>query len=110
MESPKNNLTDLPEPDHHNVKVHNAIASLFKDRPSFAIVDKGRCADERSCIWVQEGDFYGMGYIASDIGFTEPSAVKDYVTPYRSNQYIMQLINAYAEKHPGKVILQQSSI
>jgi DNA polymerase-3 subunit epsilon len=73
-------------------------------KPSFAIIDKGRSKDERSCIWVENGHFYGMGYISSDIGFTQAHEIKEYVTPYNSNQYIMQLIYSYAEKYPSKLI------
>ncbi len=100
--------TELPNIDDHNNRVDRAIESLFKNRPSFAILDKGRSADERSCIWVEDGDFYGMGYVSSDVGFGQPSEVREYVTPYRSNQYIMQLIHSFAEKHPGKVKYQQN--
>ena len=100
---PKLDPTNLPEVEQHNCQVENAIDFLLKNRPSFAIVDKGRSAEERSCIWVENGHFYGMGYIASDVGFTEPSEIREYVTQYSSNQYIMQLIYAYAEKYPGKV-------
>ncbi|MEO5777651.1 MAG: exonuclease domain-containing protein [Flavobacterium sp.] len=96
-------LTNLPEVEHHNQQLENAIHFFLQNRPSFAIMDKGRSADERSCIWVEKGHFYGMGYFASDLAFVEASEVKDYVTPYRSNQYIMQLIYSYAEKYPGKV-------
>jgi DNA polymerase-3 subunit epsilon len=96
-------VTNLPEVDFHNKKIDKAIDFFLKSRPSFAILDKGRNIEERSCIWVEKGHFYGMGYIASDIGFNEASDLKDYVTPYRSNQYIMQLIYSYAEKYPGKV-------
>lgn len=103
----KNDCSDLPDAHDHNNQVEKAIESLLQGRPSFAIFDKGRSAGERSCIWVEKGDFYGMGYITSDVGFTDVSEVKDYVTPYRSNHYIMQLIYSYAEKHPGKVISQQ---
>ncbi|WP_163397548.1 exonuclease domain-containing protein [Flavobacterium fluviatile] len=95
--------TPLPEVQAHNKKIENAIEHLLGNRASFAIIDKGRSATERSCIWVENGHFYGMGYVASDIGFTEPSEVKEYVTPYKSNHYIMQLINGYAQKYPGKV-------
>lgn len=98
---------NLPDIRQHNLQVENAIGFLRSSRPSFAILDKGRSSDERSCIWVENGHFYGMGYIASDIGFTEASMVKDYVTPYRSNQYIMQLIYSYVKRYPGKVISHQ---
>lgn len=98
-------LSDLPGVEDHNRQVEQALAFLQDSRPSFAIFDKGRSADERSCIWVENGHFYGMGYFASDIGFAHPSEVRDYVTPYKSNHYIMQLILAYAGKYPGKVTL-----
>ncbi len=103
-----NDLTNLPDVLDHNEKMDNAIAFLIENRPSFGIVDKGRSADERSCIWVENGHFYGMGYIASDVGLAEPSGIKDYVTPYRSNQYIMQLIYSYVAKYPGKVMYQKT--
>lgn len=99
----QSDLTNLPEVELHNDQIENAIDFFLKNRPSFAIMDKGRNAEERSCIWVENGHFYGMGYFATDVAFTETSEAKDYVTPYRSNQYIMQLIYNYAEKHPGKV-------
>lgn len=94
---------ELPDRDLHNSKVESAIASLLENRPSFAIMDKGRNNEERSCIWVENGHFYGMGYIASDIGFQEASEIKEFVTQYKSNQYMMQLIYSYADKFPGKI-------
>ena len=97
------NVTDLPEMEHHNTQVETALDFLLNSRPSFAIMDKGRSKDERSCIWVEKGHFFGMGYITSDVGFTELSEIKEYVTPYKSNNYIMQLIYTYAEKYPAKV-------
>ncbi len=99
-------LSDLPDVAQHNDRVQNAIDLLLANRPSFGIIDKGRSADERSCIWVENGHFYGMGYIAADIGFTDPSELRDHVTRYKSNQYMMLLVNAYAEKYPGKVVFQ----
>lgn len=100
----KSDPSNLPDAMYHNHQITKAIDSVLQDKPSFAIVDKGRSSAERSCIWVENGDFYGMGYITSDIGFAKASEVKDYVTPYRSNQYMMQLIYTYAKKYPGKII------
>ena len=102
-----NDIEDSPDVSLHNEQVDNAIDFLLNQRPSFAIIDKGRSTDERSCIWVEKGHFYGMGYIPSDASITEPSEVKNYVTPYKSNQYIMHLIFAYAEKHPNKILFNK---
>ena len=105
---PKVDSTDLPDVDQHNEQVENAIAFLLEQRSSFAILDKGRSAEERSCIWVEKGHFYGMGYIPSDIGFTDPCEIREYVTPCASNHYSLQLILSYAEKHPSKVHFRQA--
>jgi len=99
----KPDSSNLPDLSQHNSRVERALDFLLSNRPSFAIIDKGRSKDEHSCIWVENGHFYGMGYIASDIQITEPSEIKDHVTPYRSNNYIMQLIYSYAKKNPGRV-------
>jgi DNA polymerase-3 subunit epsilon len=105
---PAVDATNLPEIERHNQQVENAIDFLLKQRSTFAILDKGRSPEERSCIWVEQGHFYGMGYIPSDIGFIEPSEIKDYVTPYKSNHYSLQLILSYAENHPSKVHFRQA--
>jgi DNA polymerase-3 subunit epsilon len=102
-----NEIKDLPDVLLHNEQVDNAIDFLLNNRPSFAIIDKGRSSDERSCIWIENGHFHGMGYIPKDVAIHDPEDVKSYVTPYKSNQYIEHLIFAYAEKHPGKVFFNK---
>lgn len=104
------NPSNLPEVDAYNHKVDAALDFFSKGRSSFAILDKGRDAEERSCIWVEKGHFYGMGYIDSDMVFAETSELKDHVIPYSSNHYVMQLIYSYAEKYPGKVKKLESEI
>lgn len=107
-ELPQNNdITNLPDVVLHNEQVDNAIDFLLSNRPTFAIIDKGRSKEERSCIWIENGHFYGMGYIPSDVSIHEPLEVKNYAEPYKSNQYIEHLIFSYAEKHPGKVFFKK---
>ncbi len=103
-------LTDLPDIDFHNSQVSSAIGSVLQDKPSFAIVDKGLSEDERSYIWIENGHFYGMGYISTDVSFSDPYQIREYVTPYKSNGYIMQLLYSYAAKYPGKVISRKTLV
>ncbi len=98
---------ELPDVVIHNEQVDNAIDFLLHNRPTFAIIDKGRTADERSCIWIENGHFHGMGYIPRDVAVNDPEDVKSYVTLYKSNQYIEQLIFAYSEKYPGKMFFNK---
>jgi DNA polymerase-3 subunit epsilon len=48
-----------------------------------------------------------MGYISKGVAINDSDEVKSYVTPYKSNQYIDQLIFAYAEKYPHKVFFNK---
>ena len=93
----------LPSLTNHNKKVRKALDFLAQNQPTYAIVDKGRNTDEKSCIWVEKGHFYGMGYIANEEAIYETQQLKEYVTRYQSNQYIMKLIHSYVEKYPSKV-------
>jgi DNA polymerase-3 subunit epsilon len=103
----KDDQQPLPNVEAHNRTVENAIASISADRKSFAILDKGRSEDERSCIWIEKGQFYGMGYLPADVGIEEISAVKECVTPYKNYQYMRQLVFSHAAKYPRKVFFEQ---
>jgi DNA polymerase III subunit epsilon len=86
----------------YNYRVLEAIESL-QTKSSFAIIENGLNADEQSCILVLKGKFYGMGYLPVDIQITEPETLRSFVTPYKENNYISNLIHSYAVKFPGKV-------
>jgi len=44
-----------------------------------------------------------MGYLSSDTAVNELHELKEHVVRYLSNQYIVQLITAFADKYPFKV-------
>jgi DNA polymerase-3 subunit epsilon len=54
---------------------------------------------------VENGRFYGMGYIDSEVIINDLSQIKEHIMPYKTNQYIMQLIFSFAQKYPRKVHL-----
>lgn len=89
--------------EEHNNKVNQAIEFLLEHKETYAIVDKGRTKEEKSCVWVEKGHFFGMGYIPMDQPINEITQLKEYVTRYNSNPYIIKLITSYIEKHPNKV-------
>ncbi len=93
----------LPSHEEYNRRVDEAIRHLLENRPSFAVMDKGRDGGEKSCIWVEQGHLYAMGYISDTTDLNTPEDIRDSLTRYSGNHYMMQLIAAYAEKHPGKV-------
>jgi DNA polymerase-3 subunit epsilon len=44
-----------------------------------------------------------MGYLSADIQITNPEMLKEYLTQYRENSFIRNLVNGYAAKFPSKV-------
>jgi DNA polymerase-3 subunit epsilon len=90
----------LPEIDLHNEKIEKALHYLVSNRESFAIIDKGRTNDEKSIIYVENGHFYGMGYLSLEFTVNEIYELKEHVDRYSSNQYIMQLIYNYSKRYP----------
>ncbi|MFZ9387117.1 MAG: exonuclease domain-containing protein [Chitinophagaceae bacterium] len=93
----------LEKPVHYNKRVEEACTSL-ESMPSFAVVDRGLNGNERSCILVCEGEFYGMGYIPEDIPVSDPKTLKPHMTVYRENSFIRNIIHGYAARFPEKVI------
>ena len=106
----KNELEILPDVDSHNEQIENALNHLVSKRESFAIIDKGRTHEEKSVVYVEKGHFYGMGYFTADAVIHDLCELKEHVTRYSSNHYIMQLIYAYSEKHPYKVKMHESQV
>jgi DNA polymerase-3 subunit epsilon len=94
----------LEHPYSYNTRVKAAISHLKSTLPSFAIIDTGRTEDEKSCIWVEEGKFYGMGYISYYTDHTDIETLRSGIVPYPSNDYILNMIMDYAEMHPEKKI------
>lgn len=90
--------------EEYNSRVTKALHSI-SNQNSFAIIDEGLHADEKSCILVENGRFKGMGYISSDIQISELSSLKDHIKPYRENHFIRNLVHAYAARYPNKLII-----
>lgn len=91
-------------PEMYNRKIKQACDTLHT-QPSFAILDKGINGDDRSCILVCEGTFYGMGYLPAELELTDPEKLKGHLTIYKENSYIRNMVNGYAARFPSKVTL-----
>lgn len=91
-------------PFDYNIRVKNALHFLTTSLPTFGIIDNGRSSSERSCIWVENGCLYGFGYVDQHSDLKSPSKLKESISRYTGNHYMMQLIYSYAQKYPQKVL------
>lgn len=91
--------------ESYNERVWACVNHLDNELPSFALVDAGLAQEEQSCILMEKGRFYGMGYLPSDITIHTLEELKFRLTPYAENDYIRGLIYQHAARFPGKKIL-----
>ncbi|MEJ7821259.1 MAG: exonuclease domain-containing protein [Chitinophagaceae bacterium] len=94
----------IEPPEDYNERVKNCIEQLHKQLPTFAIVDTGLHTGEQSCILMEKGRFYGMGYLPSFVNINGVDELKNYITPYSENDYIKALVYQHAVKFPHKKI------
>ncbi|MRG44578.1 DNA polymerase III subunit epsilon [Chitinophaga sp. SYP-B3965] len=91
------------KPVKYNQRVAAAIEHLKSEQPSFVIVDSGREATERSCILMEKGKFYGMGYVPRDVAVTDNNMLKDWLTQYPENEFILNLLRQHANARKALV-------
>jgi DNA polymerase-3 subunit epsilon len=91
--------------EDYNKKVNLAIDELKQTLPTFAIRDEGRRMDEHSCILIEKGQFYGMGYISHYFEADNLDQLKNYLTPYPGNDYIRNMIANYAIRYPERTMV-----
>ena len=89
--------------DIYNQRVVQAINYLQNELPTYAIIDSGRKEQERSCLLIEQGKFYGMGYIHPETAMENKELLKNLLTPYPDSPYIRNLIGQYAVAHPAVV-------
>lgn len=87
----------------YNKKVSKAISEMQAE-DSFAILDIGLEATEQSCILVDKGKFFGMGYLPHSYTIRDTEDLKEFLTAYRGNNYIRNLVSGYKERFPEAVI------
>jgi DNA polymerase-3 subunit epsilon len=87
---------------HYNERVLQAIASLTK-RPSYLVIDKGLSENEISCIMVDQGSFFGMGYLPKNLENISRQTIQEYIKPYKENSYIRTLLLSHASNFPTQI-------
>lgn len=93
-------------PQAYNERVLQAIGSL-QTQPTFFILDKGPNEHERSCIMVENGKLYGMGYIREDADFNDLLFIKSQLTPLKENSFIKQVLQGYTARYPHQVFIPE---
>lgn len=93
--------------ENYNHRVLEATDYLEKLLPTFAVMEDRSDADGRSCILIEKGRFYGMGYMPNDAAVYSAEELKSYLQVYPENDYIRGLVYQYVQKRPEKKLVFQ---
>lgn len=95
-------LAFIDPPHIYNGKIKRALEALNEQLPTFAVLDDGIKEDEKLCLLVERGNFWGMGYVSSSQTITSAAELKNYLQPYADNDTIRNSIYSFVESNPGK--------
>lgn len=94
----------LEPPVSYNLKIKKALDALTEKLPTFALVDDGMAEDQKLCLLIERGSFWGMGYVPKSFAINSPGELKNLLNPYADNDYIRNNIYSFAEANPDKRI------
>jgi DNA polymerase III subunit epsilon len=86
----------------YNERLRTALESLQEMLPTFMIRDRGRDSSEESCVLIENGRFYGMGWLDRSLQIQNLESLKEQLTAYPENDYMRGLVYSFAEKWPEK--------
>ena len=95
-------ISFLDPPHIYNGKIKKALEALNEQLPTFAVIDDGIKKDEKLCLLVERGNFWGMGYVSSAQQITSASELKNHLKPYADNDTIRNSIYSFVEMNPDK--------
>lgn len=91
-------------PDVYNRRVEKALQTMHDELPSFAVLGKGLEDGQQSCLLIEKGKFFGMGYLPEKMKIDNIKTLKKRLTPYPDNDFIRGMICRYAEMNPQKKV------
>ena len=97
----------MEPPSHYNSRVKQALQELELQLPTFALVDDGLKEDEKLCLLIERGSFWGMGYIKSQPPPTDILSLKEILNPYADNDFIRNALYSFVAVNPEKKIMLQ---
>ena len=88
-------------PKKYNKRVQQAIDSFFEKGKTLAIFGKGRSAEERSVILVENGNYSGFGYFGDDVVISDLDTARMIIKPAKENRIVQNLVNSFLRSPKG---------
>jgi len=91
-------------PVSYNRKVRSAIAFITENHHNFIIRETGRNALEDALVVIQQGRYYGYGFVPKAIDVRSMEDIMAFVSPQKETIETKRLVSSYILKNQDKVI------
>lgn len=88
----------------YNQRVQLAVDQLKQALPSFAIRERSYFNGKDLCILIEDGRFYGMGYVEETFELKERDDLRKLLQEYPEYDFVRNMIKRYALDKPDKVV------
>lgn len=94
------------EPDSYNRRTREAVKQFEYIHPNMIILDKGRTLNEKSVVFIENGQYLGFGFI--DLTYFDGSMdeFKGCVKEHADNRDIQKIINGYLTKNKVEQVIK----
>ncbi len=89
----------------YNSRAQKAIHSFSEQKPTVAIVDKGRRPAEKSVVLMENGNYLGYGFFDEKQDITTLEAARAFIQPAKDNRAIQNIVHAYIANPRGAELL-----
>lgn len=89
----------------YNRRIMKAIASFNDSGNSVAIIGKGRNTEEQSLVLVEEGNYFGFGFVDRSVSISDMDSARAYVRKSVETPTVQNLINSYLMNPRGSEVI-----
>lgn len=94
------------EPPHdYNQRAKKAALSFNFEHENLFIIDKGRHADERSVVKIENGKYTGFGYFDPDNLNGNPEFLDDCIKHFEDNRDVQMIIRTYLRQQKAEKVI-----
>lgn len=84
----------------YNVRVQDFIDGLAEHKPSYALLTKGRKANEQAVVYVSEGALKGVGFVEKTQTWNSKDELENYIKPYKATIDANSIVSSFLRRNP----------
>ena len=97
--------TGEESPESYNNRVEQLESEMQFPHPDFLVVDRGRSTGEKSFVWVQQGQFMGIGYFDLNFQLNCPKKIQNRLVLMQANSDAHALIRSFLRRKKYKKLI-----